>query len=236
MSLDAAPVTVRVPSSLELTRGVAQTLTAPLYRDGAAVVATDAAAVLYDSGGQVVASGGTVSAGVATWALTPSSTQTLATGYRVEWTITHAGGVVRSQTSAAVVRRALYPVITDDDLYRRQPTLDSAADDYRGPAGQTDWQDALDEAWTEILARLWGSGRRPALVMSPEALRGVHLYLTLALIYEGPLRHEESVPDYRMMYDQAWQSLAIVYDSDDDGAPDDQGQRQGAGVPVVWLC
>ena len=60
MSLDAAPVSVRTPSSLELTRAASTALTAPLYRDGAAVTATAVTASLVDGSGTAVATGGTL--------------------------------------------------------------------------------------------------------------------------------------------------------------------------------
>ena len=56
MSLDAAPVTVRTPVSLELTRGEASTITAPLYRDGGRVPASSAVARLYDRAGTLLTS------------------------------------------------------------------------------------------------------------------------------------------------------------------------------------
>jgi hypothetical protein len=237
VSFDAAPVTVRTPVSLELTRGASSTVTAPLYRDGAAVTATAAAARLYSSGGALLDSeASALTGGVATWTLTPATTLPLEPGYRIEWDITHAGGIARHTVSVAIVRRALYPVITDEDIIRRDRTLDASEAGYRGPESLTDLQEYIDEAWTEILGRIWGQGSRPALVMSPEALRSVHLYLSLAIIYRamGSDRMEMAA-EYQAMYEAAWASLRWVYDSDDDGVPDDDGQRQ-AGPSVLWLC
>jgi hypothetical protein len=234
VSTDSAPITVRVSSSLELTRAVATTITAPIYRDGALVAATSVAATLYDSAGAVVATGGALAGTLASWTITPAATVTLGTGYRIEWTIGHAGGTVYSQTSAAIVRRALYPVISDVDLFRRDRLLDPSESGYRGAESDTDWQDYLDEAWTEILGRLYGQGHRPALIMSPEALRNPHLFLTLALIYRMQ-GNTEMATEYDGKYEASWASLRLVYDSDDNGAPDDSGARQ-TGSPVLWTC
>lgn len=237
MSFDAAPVTVRTPTSLELVRGASVTITAPLYRDGAAVTATAAAARLYDAGGVEVASeASALSGAVAAWTLTPASTLILAGGYRVEWDITHAGGVARHTVSASVVRRALFPVITDEDIIRRDRTLDADAAGYRGPESLTDLQEYIDEAWTELIGRIWGQGNRPALVMSPESLRSAHLFLTMAIIYQamGADRMDRAAT-YRDMYEVEWGKIRWVYDSDDDGVPDDDGNRQA--IPAtVWLC
>lgn len=239
MSVDAAPYTVRAPLSIELRRAVPATITAPLYRDGSLVTATSCTATLYDASGVAVSVTGAaaVVAGVASWTLTPASSATLGAGYRVEWSITHAGGTVTHVVAAAMVRGLpLQPVITDLDLYRRQPMLDPGAVGSRAPEDLTTWQDYLDEAWTEILYRIWGQGQRPSLVMSPESLRAPHLYLTLALIYEGPLASDAPASvDYRAQYEHAWSSLRWVYDADDDGIPDDSGRRS-AGQPTIWLC
>ena len=239
MSLDSSPLTVRVPLSLELQRGVATTITAPLFRDGAAVDASAASAVLYDAAGEVVQSEASALSGtVATWAITPASTVTLGAGYRVEWEITHAGGVIYPQFSAAVVRRnALHPVIAQGDLFRRDPTLDPAHVGFILSESITDLQDIIDEAWTEILGRVWAQGNRPHLIMSPASLRAPHLYLSLSIAYRSSPNAEnlETAADYQSMYEAAWASLRWVYDSDDDGAPDDSGLRK-SGTPVLWTC
>ena len=40
---------------------------------------------------------------------------------------------------------------------------------------------------------------------------------------------------YHGLFESAWSSLRWVYDSDDDGPPDDEGQRV-AGSPTLWTC
>jgi hypothetical protein len=236
VSFDAAPITCRTPLSIEIMRGGACTVTAPLYRDGVLVAATGATATLYDAGGSVVASDGSVASNVATCSATAVTTAAfdLGIGYRIEWEIEHAGGTVHHTVSAAVVRRPLYPVITDADIIRRDPLLDPSASGYRGASGASSLQDWIDEAWTEILGRIWSRGNRPALIMSPESLRAPHLYLSMAIIYRA-LREVEMAGEYQAMFEAVWSTLRWVYDSDDDGAPDDGGRRQG-GVPMLWTC
>lgn len=235
---NGGPVTVRVPSALEIVRAVPTTLTAPLYYNGVVVVATTVTASVVGPTGTALTLGTdpSVVASVATWVVTIPTDALLGVGYRVEWVITHAGGTVRFVQSMAVVsRHLLYPVITDRDLYSRQNLLNPSHHATIAPSDITTWQDQLDEAWVEILGRIWGLGRRPALVLSPDALRAPHLYLTLALIYEGPcFRVESERPDYRTMYDHAWASVRWVYDENDDGAPDAKGERVSS-IPAMWL-
>ncbi len=239
MSFDSAPITVRIPLSIELTRGVSQTITAPLYRDGAAVAATAVDATVYDSAGQEVTIGtsAAIVSDVASWTLTPASTLTLDTGYRIEWDVTHAGGIERAHSSAAIVRRAIQPRITDADLFRRDPMLNPAEAGYILAESSANLQDYIDEAWTEVLGRVWAQGNRPALIMSPESLRSPHLYKTAAILYRTVRTTEalELAAEYESMYEMAWSSLRWVYDSNDDGAPDEEGQMQ-AGTPVMWTA
>lgn len=241
MSFDAAPVTVRVPLPYDLPRGRAHTITAPLYRDGAAVAASAATCTIYNAAGTEVSTtaSATVPSGVPTLVIDSDDLdgQSYGSGWRVEWEITHAGGVIPSRHEAALVRSALPPVITDDDLYRRHKGLDPDA-----PAGQalsvrTDYQDSIDEAWTEIILRLYSVGRRPYLVMSPSGLRECHLYLTLSLIFDdlstgAGLQYMETAARYRQQFEAAWSRLSLVYDSDDDGEVDAGGRT---GPPAIWL-
>ena len=238
MSWEDAILTARTPSSLELVRGVSQSVTAPLYRDGSAVAASAAVARLIDNAGTVRTSEASVPVpgGVPTWALTPDASWPLGVGWRIEWDVTHAGGIVRHQVAADLVRRAIYPVVTDLDLIRRDSTIDPAADGSRLPSSMTDLQDYIDEAWTEIRARIYGKGQRPALIMSPETLRSPHIYLAMSIIYRAMGADRlDLAAEYHALYEAAWGSIRWVYDQDDDGAPDEAGIRRAA-VATVWTC
>jgi len=125
-------------------------------------------------------------------------------------------------------------MIADVDLIRRVPALDPASASVITTA--SDYQDFIDEAWTEIQLRLINLGNRPNLVIGPSALRDVLMYLALALIFENEAAQDNGylvrAESYRDQYELAWSRLQLTYDSDDDGQPDVKRRAAGASV---WL-
>jgi hypothetical protein len=118
---------------------------------------------------------------------------------------------------------------------------------------QSDYQSFRDEAWIEIQQRMIQAGNRPALVMSPTALRGVHMELTLAMIFEDLSVHmeltlamifedlstrlneayEARAQQYRRQYAERWRNLTWRYDADETGTADNSDRRRGHGT--LWL-
>ncbi len=243
MSLYDQRHTVRFPLPDLIVRGRDHVVYAPVYLDGALVAPTSATMTLYDANGTAVLSAvaATVLAPtVARYTITAATTTSLTLGerWRVEWAITLSDGtVLRPRNDAALVRNGLWPVVSDVDLFRRCKALDP-----NGTApisSPTDYQDELDEAWTELQLRLIALGNRPNLIMEPSALRQAHLYLTLAIIFEGQLRsrldeaYREDAAEFRRQYDAAWAGLSPRYDVSDAGAAD---TRRRPATPSVWLC
>lgn len=221
-----------------MVRGQVNALSCPVYADGALVEPSAAIVSIFDSSGTAVVDGAaaTISGSIASYNYTPSSSVALGTGWRVEWTLTLSGDTHIYRNDAQVVLRALYPVVSDADLFRRVRSLDPSGS---APISSlSDYQDYLDEAWGIITNRLISLGNRPTLITSPSSLREVHLLLTLALIFEDfstalnesyTLRAEE----YRRQYEAAWGQLRFEYDSNEDGRSDGVGKR--AAVPSIWL-
>jgi len=181
----------------------------------------------------------TVASSIATYEVQTSALtdQQYGAGWRVEWslvmgdTYTH---VFREE--ASLVRVRLHPVISDADLLRLHPDLNSYL-----PSGASSWQDQILEAWRAVTDRLEGAGRRPYLIMSPSALRPVHLAGTLELICR--LCAGAGAPDnrwhvqadrYAHEREQAWSRLVFDYDTADDGTGDQTRRR--AARPQLWLA
>lgn len=242
MSLYDQRHTVRFALPDLIVRGRDHIVYAPVYLDGAIVVPSSATAVVYDAAGTLVVTlTATVPATGLTYATISAATTTsltLGERWRIEWAITLSGGtVLRPRNDAALVRAGLWPVITDADLYRRCGALDPSGS---APiTSQTHYQDQLDEAWTEINLALIAVGNRPNLIMEPSALRQAHLYLTLALIFEGLLQsrlddaYRQQGQDYRRQYEAAWSAVSPRYDVTDAGAAD---TRRRPMSPSIWLC
>jgi len=213
--------------------GAASTVRAPLYRDGALLAATAASAVFRGPGGEQLATGGSIVANVATWvipALT-SADWVKSDHYYIDWEITAGGVTYASRQQAVVCRTPLYPVVTDADLTRRHRVLD---DQFSGAiTTATNLQDYIDEAWTELMNRIYATGRRPQLVVSSSALREVHLYRSLEMVFADLATGDTDEGPYTRLYQEyarkaadAWGQVSWVYDTDDSGAPD-KGRRSG---------
>ena len=233
--------TARFPGPTMVERNVAQTLELRVYLDGALVAPSACTVSLYDADNVVQVDGATatIASSYSTYALAAATTTSLSlgVGWRIEWAATISSQAYVFRNDAALVRRLLYPVISDLDLFRRASALN--------PAGNTpitslsNYQDYLDEAWVEIQGRLIASGRRPNLIISPYSLREAHLALTLAIVFEDLSTrlneaYELRADGYRTEYERAWGELNFLVDSDDDGQADDPDHRESA-ESTIWL-
>ncbi|MEQ1571070.1 MAG: hypothetical protein ABMA64_35905 [Myxococcota bacterium] len=210
-------------------------------RAGAALTPTSAAVTLRDASGAVViaAAPATCAGGQAVYTVAGATSSPLALGpgWSVSWTVRLPGESVDRtvRIEAAMVRARLYPVVSDADLFRRARALDPANPRSRDSAVQ-DYSTFLDDAWSRIHERLNAVDRRPWLILSPHALREVHLTLTLALVYEDlaarNASYVERAKEFRQQYRDAWSELKFVYDESDTGAV--AGQRKAHPGPT-WL-
>ena len=147
-----------------------------------------------------------------------------------------AGGVEVIKNDAQLVRTVLRPVITDADLYRRHTDLAS----HLVGTGLTSYEGYIEEAWIEVESRLEMQGRRPFLVMSPEAMRSPHLYGTLKLICRdfagtGSPDNKWAVlaEHYEDQESKSWSDLNFIYDEDNTGIED--GVSRTSSRPTLWL-
>lgn len=236
MSLDSAPYSARIPTPYDLVRGQATAIRCPVYRDGELVPPSSGTCTVYDSNSAIVSTGATtLVTSTSTYTFTPSSTLTLSEGWRVEWSLTLSSVVHVFRSDASLVRVALYPVISDADLFRRVSGLNPALGE-AALSTLTTFQDYLDEAWTIIVLKLIGKGNRPALISSPSALREVHILLSLSLIFEDfAVRLRPSYSDdaarWRAQYETEWDHLSFSYDSGDTGVS--SAQRRAAQGPMI---
>lgn len=233
-------ITVRLPSYVAIVRGVDTVLSAPVWASGALVAPTAATARVYDSNGALFATLAAVISGSIAQVTVLGSTTTglaLGVGWRVEWDLVIAGAVRTARTIAVLARSVLYPVVTDEDLYGVQPQLRPGS--VGALTRETTYQGYLDEAWRQIEDRLLSAGRRPWLVLEPQALRSPHLYLTMALVFESLSIQSAGAlgvmaEQYRREYEATWARVSMAYDRDDDGIADDH--KVGAGSGSIFLC
>jgi hypothetical protein len=223
-----------------IVRGRAHVIECPVYRTGALVTPSSGTVSVYDPTDTAVISAQsvTITNSVATYSISSGtlSSYSYSDGWRVEWSLTMADtSIVSPRNDAALVRNGLWPVITDSDLVRRCPALDPNA--ASGITSSVSYQYAIDEAWTEIQLRLIAKGNRPTLILEPSALRAAHMFLTLAIVFEGEQTRlsaawTDRAVDYRAQYKDAWDSLAFRYATDDATQAD---TSRKAARPSVWL-
>jgi hypothetical protein len=223
-----------------LEQGKSNVVRCPMHRAGALVLPTVGLCSVWNAANQLVESPAVTFPGnIATATVTSGalSSQALGEGWRIEWTLTMPDAVVhKPRNDAALVRARLFPVITEEDLYRRCRTLDASVASAISAA--TEWADKIDEAFIDLQQRLISMGNRPNLVLTPSALREVHLLLTLALVFEElasrtNAAYEARAQSYRDQFEAAWARLRFVYDTDDAGAASTSSRRSAGRA--VWL-
>lgn len=229
----------------QIERGRANALKCPVYRDGALVSPTGSGTfTLYSPAGVAVIDAATaaVSASIAGYSLASASVSSYSygDGWAVEWALPMPDGVTHTfRTDAALVRRSLYPVVSDADLFARVPGLSPSAS---APITRSStYQDRIDEAWRMLTRRLLVEGHLPWLTTDAHAFREAHLALSLSLVFRDlAVRSEQSDglyategQRYATEYEQAYRLTRIRVDRDEDGAPDSTARKPASST--VWF-
>jgi hypothetical protein len=239
MSISETLFTARFRSGEEIERARTQVLTCPVFRAGALVVPLSGTITIYkaDSTALVNAAPVVIVGSMATYTLNGAATTSLQLedGWLIEWTLAMSASVTNTfRNDAALVRRTLYPVITDADLFRRHSDLPALL-----ATGVSSYQEYLDEAWATIVNRITSNGRRPYLVIQPSALRDCHLALTLQLVFidfqtsagDGG-RWQALAEHYGRAYTDAWAQLRFTYDESDENKVSTSTKKSAASQ--VW--
>ena len=218
--------------------GMDNVVSCPVYLSGSLVAPASGTLNVWNADNVLVGSPAvSIVSSVATATLTTAmlSGQSNGDGWRMEWALTIAGTVATFRRDASLVYRRLYPVVTDADLLRLHTDLAR-----RMPSTETSYQDYLDEAWASIESRLVMSGKRPWLILSPSALRDVHIFATLARVFRdlapgGPGTAEwELAEGYDRKYEMAWSMVTYPQAEASSGQAADALRRR-ASQPTLWL-
>lgn len=243
MSVTETLYTARFELPELIERARAQVLQCRVYRSGALVAPSSGTVTIYkaDNSKLVDAAAVTVSGSIATYtiaAATIPASLAVEEGWIIEWALTMPDSVVHTfREDAALVRRRLYPVVTDADLFLRWKALDPSSSTVI--TSQSTYQDQLDAAWLDIQRRLIRQGNRPNLVLEPSALYETHLLLAGTMIYEDlASRLNEAylaIADrLRRQYEAAYHGIQFRYDRDDDGQAENTDRKRTA-TATVWL-
>jgi len=223
-----------------LVRGSDNPIEAAFYRDGAISAPQFGTVTIYDSSGAAVVDGAsvTIASSKATYTVDSADVPTtldLSDRWQVRWTLTMADGLEHVfPREAHLVRMLLYPVISDDDLTALHGELSVWKD-----RTSSSLQGYIDEAWLQLQSRLLQAGRRPWLILSNSALRLPHLYLSLAIVFRdlhssaGAGKFAEMAEQYSRAWEQAFGTLTLRYDFDEDGLASDSERQSAPGVVFV---
>jgi len=236
MSLAETVYTARFRSTETLERGRTQTISCPTSRAGATATPTSGTVTIYRPDQSVLVTGAVTVASIATFSLTGATTtaEALGEGFLIEYVLLMPDGVSQTfRQDAAVCRRTLYPVVSQDDLTQRHSDLPALL------GASASYQPYIDEAWFTISNRLIGAGRRPYLVIQPSALRECHLMLALHLVFidystsagDGG-RWQALAAHYLMGYEQAYGQLRFSYDEADDNRIDPTKKKSASSQ--IW--
>ena len=213
-----------------------------VYDDGALAAPSSGTISIYNQAGTAIVDGAsvTITGSKANYTLAAATVaaESFGDSWRVEWSLVMPDTETHLfRQDAALVRVRLAPVIADADLLARHSDLNA----YLPSSSSTGWEVWILEAWREVVARLEMKGRRPYLVISPEALRPVHLFTALAIICrdlsgggDEDNKWARLAEHYGHDAESAWASLNFIYDEDDSGAEDSSGRT--SGTPSVWLA
>jgi hypothetical protein len=181
----------------------------------------------------------TVTGSIATYSLlsTLLASPSLGDGWRVEWALLMADGVVHTfRNDGALVRRLLYPSWQEGDLYRVCSPIDPSRADCIHT--ESAFSDKIDGAFYEMERWLISRGNRPNLIINPSAIYDWGLLLTLALIFEDfatrlNAAYADTAKMYRERANAARGQIRMVYDETDSGSRTKTATRPGE--PTVWL-
>ena len=242
----SSQLVARLLTEYQLIRAQDNLIRCPIY-DGADLAAPDADGTVSvyrdsdtDDGGPSIVNAQTitVTSQVATYTVLAASLPTsidFADSWRVVWKLTIGTDEITVRQTASLVRYVLFPVVTDQDLYRRARALNPST--ATPITTRTTFQDERDETWAMIYNRVSNQGNRCNLIMEPSALRESHLTRTLAMIYRNLSTREDDAYDrraeeYMEDYKVAWRDLKFKYDTTESGTAA-EGER--SVNPSVWL-
>lgn len=202
-----------------LEQGVDSVLRLYPARAGTAITPTSATVTVRDGAGvvRVDAQPATCADGQAAYTVPAATTAplSLGEGWTVTWSVVLPDETIPHvvRFDAALVRRRLYPVVTEQDLYRRVRSLDPAHQ--AALTSLQEYSGYLDDAWATLEQLALAAGRRPWLVVNPQALREPHLVLTLQRIFEDEATRQNALAEvaqsYRDQFRAAWDTARVQF-------------------------
>ncbi len=231
MSVRVDTRALSIPHSYLLRRGVEQTISAPIrYGPGGALVSpveAESSITIERPDGTFLASGAAVvvSSSTATYTLTPDASEALNEGWTVYWSLAFDSGepaeVFRHE--AMLVEYHLFPVISERELYIREPELRYKVPQSQKPIAKggdgTGWQPQIDDAYHWVIRTLIERGDRIWKCRSATGLRDAVEVLCLercskAVRQDTDGMWREKAKGYGFDFRTAWAKVRLQYDDE----------------------
>lgn len=88
------------------------------------------------------------------------------------------------------------------------------------------FQPEINRAWEDIINRIKNMGNRPNLIMNPESLKTVHVFLSLEKVCRGLSSDSNDIwstraNHYEKAFVNNWDQIKFLYDTYEDNTPDE---------------
>ena len=159
-------------------------------------------------------------------------TLALSDRYQQHWVLSIDGKTYEPRHEAAIALFEIYPPVGEVDLVLGEyPNLLEELDDNNQTV-----QPFLDEAWKQVVEKLWDVGRWPSLIISNSSLRRPLRQLAFFLIFKELLHATSGANRWQLLMDhhnaewkEAWKALRLRIDHNQDGFADDDN-RESSGL------
>ncbi len=226
-----------------LERGRTQTIALDTFLDGAVSAPTSGTVSVFDSSNTAIVDGEavTVASSRATFSLLSTvipDTLSVSIGYRIEWVLLMADGVVHTfRRDAFLVNKVLQIPITNQDLLDEYSDLGSLV-----ATATTFLQTKIDAAWKAHIGRLVSDGILPQRIISPWSLRQTMIDLSLSKVFADMYattggtdgKYLALSGKHLEQFTDAFADLNFSYDNSGDGH-DSNPSKRDAGAASVWL-
>jgi hypothetical protein len=201
----------------------ADTLVLSTLLNGEAVALSAASFVVY-SGTETIKSGNCLVSNPGVITISFDGTEFDIPGrYRLQLSTTQStgGAVMVTQHLFWVVRHKLIPMVSDAALESYYPQLDDEL-----WAGETSWQDQIDQAFRDVTNQLYRDGYDGAFLVDAGQLNDAVAHKALAIIFRGFKRAEGDIWHVRQKeeeqdYDRIYSSLKLDIDKSLNGVPNE---------------
>tara|TARA_R110002020_G_scaffold364704_3_gene576999 strand:- start:950 stop:1633 length:684 start_codon:yes stop_codon:yes gene_type:complete len=189
-----------------------------------------------DGTSRIDAAAVTVTNDVATFAISALDlpvTVALSSGFVEVWSLTMGAQSLVVRREAALSKYPLHCPVADVDFVAGEyPDIVESLGEYAGSL-----QGFIDEAFAQVVQRLWNSGQWPDLILSSSALRQplreMVMHLVMKFLYRktsGDSRFERLMDLHYDRYNESYDRMTFRRDTDQDGTADNENRDSASKV------